>query len=102
MRCEVRSTPENADFEAVGGAFVNCYVCADAAETAAHRATSGLAQERWEALGVEEGPSLMSRRSLDSDSEALEAYDTAITDGECYIYRAWANEAQDEDPIHQD
>jgi hypothetical protein len=100
VQYEVRPLPDNEDFSTAGGAYVNCYVVAVSPEAALKRARSNLAENSWDVVGVEEGPVLTSRERYLDDAETLEAFDEAVSNGECYVYHLWPIEPQDDDPIH--
>ena len=92
MRYEARPVGPDHDGEAIGGAFINCWVISDAVANARERARSDLEQSGWaiistlEEQGIEAG---------DVPEESQAYYRQAAIDGEVYVFHTFPAEEAD-------
>ena len=93
--------PESDDYESKGGAYVNCFIRENSEKNAVNLALASLKSFGWHIVTVEDAPKVAHRKEyLESEPEWLEAFDTAVQDGECYIFHTWPNEAQEKSELH--
>lgn len=50
-------------------------------------------------FSLEEPPTVLNRNDIE-ESEILDNYDTAIEEGECYVYHLWPVDLQEDDAVH--
>ena len=96
---ELRPLPKNEHWEEAGGCYANCYVLAQSAERAVQLARTAFSENHWEVVSLEEAPMVLNRNDIE-ESEVLDHYDTALEEGECYVYHLWPVEPQEYDAVH--
>ena len=100
LQYEVRPTPQHRRFQDIGGAIVDCFILAASAEVATDQSSSAVREERWELVSVEKGAQIVNRTEFDANAIYLQAFDLAMAEGECYLYRSWPKAPEPGNPIH--
>ena len=97
---EVQPLPNNEYFATAGGAYVNCYVVAASAENAAKLAQANFIENSWAVVAVQDEPVITAREDFFDDSDTLQCFDEAVSNGECYVFHLWPLDPQEDDAIH--
>lgn len=92
--------PESEDFDACGGAYINCWVSARSEEEASKSAYAMIRERGWKVVSIQEGCREVTRALYEEDEESRGYYDQAVVDEECYVFHQWPVGAEDDDDIH--
>ena len=93
LQYESIPTSESADYEKVGGAYINCWVKTESEATAKLLAEKYIGDCKWQILN------LMESRVIDLEKERHESdyLEQAKIDGEVYSFHTWPIESEDEE-----
>ncbi len=100
IQYEAEPLPESQEFEACGGAYVNCWVHAESEQEAERVTSDAIGEAGWRILSVEEECCEVSEDWYSEDEEGREYYQQAISEGNCYVFYQWPVEPQEGDDVH--
>lgn len=79
---------KNSESKEYGGAYVNCWIKADAPVEAVEKAKGYIHKENWNFVNIEDIFSVQRERYLD-EPDSLECYDNAVQYGLDAIFYTW-------------
>lgn len=95
---EGRPTPQAHDAAEVGGASIVCWVRAASKVEAADQARRVIEERLWVIVAV--GEAWAEATDAAVPPESREYFEQAMSDGECYVFHTWTNDAEDREAAH--
>ena len=96
VRYEGSPRQDSDESQAIGGAYIDCWVKAQTEEEARATAVRYIEDQAWMVVSVEDGPRVVSRPV----DETSEYFDQAQTDGACYVFHTWPIGDHSEESLH--
>ena len=100
VQYELRPLPGSEHFLTTGGAVANCFLAVESAAKAQELALLNFAENGWQVVSIEDGPTAIDRENYLEEPEWLEWYDQAARDGECYVLHQWPLGPQEDEEVH--
>jgi hypothetical protein len=95
---EGRPTPQAHDTAEVGGASIVCWVRAASKVEAADQARRAIEERLWVIVAVDEAWAEATESAV--PPESMQYFEQAMSDGECYVFHTWPNDAEDREATH--
>jgi hypothetical protein len=99
-RYEAIPLPDSAEFEQLGGAYINCWIDAASEEEASELSAASIRESGWKIVSVEDPFREVAVDGYGDDDEARSYHEQAVEDGECYVFHQWPIDDHEDDEVH--